>query len=67
MENIEGRRRREQQWMRWLYGITDSVDMNLCKLKEIVKDREAWSTAVHWPVPLQSIALQACLWRRDMG
>ena len=47
LRKIEGKRRREWQRMRWLDSITDSMDMNLSKLREMVKDRGAWHATVH--------------------
>ena len=51
---IEGRKRKGWQSMRWLYGITDSTDMSLCKLQELVKDRTAWKASDHGVAKIQT-------------
>ena len=58
LEGIEGRSRRGRQRIRWLDGITDSMDMSLSKLQETVKDREAWRVALHEVTKSQT-------WRSD--
>jgi len=58
---IEGRRRRRRQRMKWLDGITNSMDVRLSKLRDIVKDREAWCAAVHWDTPERLNNSRRCL------
>ena len=54
LENIEGRRRRGRQRMRWLDGVTNLMDMGLGELRELVMDREAWRAVVHWVTRIQT-------------
>ena len=64
---IEGRRRRGQQRMRWLNGITDSMDMNLSKLWGTVKDRKAWHVAVHGATKIWTWLSEWTTWQKNQG
>ena len=61
LAKIEGKRRRGRERMRWLDGITDSMDMNLSELREMVRNREAWRAAVHGVVKKSYVTLDSYL------